>query len=172
MRSSRVTGPGCPRDPHMVLPSMARASSPVPCTSCQRRSALSISAGSRRMSKARIVDRLGGVGLSLSRRTSKYLSTRGLWSWTQPLMLLSGSNSARTAFRNSRSDFYQCRTTPPLLNVPDTSLYVGYVPGFPSAHSQGESLEELNDNTQGNHQHEITDQSKHDTEYQHSLRKT
>ena len=29
---------------------------------------------------------------------------------------------------------------------PDTGLYVGYVPGFPGAHSQGESLEELNDN--------------------------
>lgn len=31
-------------------------------------------------------------------------------------------------------------------NCPDTSLYVGYVPGFPGAHSQGETLEELNDN--------------------------
>ncbi len=29
---------------------------------------------------------------------------------------------------------------------PDTRLYVGYVPGFPGAHSQGETLEELNDN--------------------------
>lgn len=29
---------------------------------------------------------------------------------------------------------------------PDTSLYVGYVPGFPGAHSQGETLEELNAN--------------------------
>ncbi|MCP9494250.1 MAG: type II toxin-antitoxin system HicB family antitoxin [Pyrinomonadaceae bacterium MAG19_C2-C3] len=27
---------------------------------------------------------------------------------------------------------------------PDTELYVGYVPGFPGAHSQGESLDELN----------------------------
>ena len=25
----------------------------------------------------------------------------------------------------------------------DTNLYVGYVPGFPGAHSQGETLEEL-----------------------------
>ncbi len=29
---------------------------------------------------------------------------------------------------------------------PDTDLYVGYVPGFPGAHSQGESLDELQDN--------------------------
>ncbi len=29
---------------------------------------------------------------------------------------------------------------------PDTRLFVGYVPGFPGAHSQGETLEELNDN--------------------------
>jgi len=28
----------------------------------------------------------------------------------------------------------------------DTTLYVGYVPGFPGAHSQGESLDELNAN--------------------------
>ena len=29
---------------------------------------------------------------------------------------------------------------------PQTGLYVGHVPGFPGAHSQGETLEELNDN--------------------------
>lgn len=29
---------------------------------------------------------------------------------------------------------------------PDTNLYVGYVPGFPGAHSQGETLEELRQN--------------------------
>ncbi len=28
----------------------------------------------------------------------------------------------------------------------DTGLYVGYVPGFPGAHSQGETLDELNSN--------------------------
>ena len=29
---------------------------------------------------------------------------------------------------------------------PDTGLYVGYIPGFPGAHSQGLSLDELNRN--------------------------
>lgn len=29
---------------------------------------------------------------------------------------------------------------------PDTDLYVGYVPGFPGAHSQGETLDELHEN--------------------------
>ena len=29
---------------------------------------------------------------------------------------------------------------------PDTGLYVGYVPGFPGAHSQAETLDELNRN--------------------------
>jgi predicted RNase H-like HicB family nuclease len=29
---------------------------------------------------------------------------------------------------------------------PETGLYVGYVPGFPGAHSQGETLDELNEN--------------------------
>lgn len=31
---------------------------------------------------------------------------------------------------------------------PDTRLYVGYVPGFPGAHSQGETLDELRANLQ------------------------
>ena len=30
----------------------------------------------------------------------------------------------------------------------DTGLYVGFVPGFPGAHSQGETLDELNANLQ------------------------
>lgn len=30
----------------------------------------------------------------------------------------------------------------------DTGLYVGYVPGFPGAHSQGETLDELRRNLQ------------------------
>ena len=29
---------------------------------------------------------------------------------------------------------------------PDTGVYVGYVPGFPGAHTQGESLDELREN--------------------------
>lgn len=29
---------------------------------------------------------------------------------------------------------------------PDTGLYVGYVPGFPGAHSQAETLDGLQDN--------------------------
>jgi predicted RNase H-like HicB family nuclease len=31
-------------------------------------------------------------------------------------------------------------------HCPETGLYVGYVPGFPGAHSQGETLDELNRN--------------------------
>lgn len=29
---------------------------------------------------------------------------------------------------------------------PDTGLYVGFVPGFPGAHTHGETLDELNKN--------------------------
>lgn len=29
---------------------------------------------------------------------------------------------------------------------PDTGMFVGYVPGFPGAHTQAESLDELNKN--------------------------
>lgn len=31
---------------------------------------------------------------------------------------------------------------------PETKLYVGYVPGFPGAHSQGSTLDELQENLQ------------------------
>jgi predicted RNase H-like HicB family nuclease len=31
---------------------------------------------------------------------------------------------------------------------PDTGLYVGYVPGWPGAHNQGETLDELRSNLQ------------------------
>jgi len=31
---------------------------------------------------------------------------------------------------------------------PDTGLYVGHVPGFPGAHTQAETLDELNENLQ------------------------
>jgi predicted RNase H-like HicB family nuclease len=31
-------------------------------------------------------------------------------------------------------------------HCPDTGLYVGYVPGFPGAHSQATTLDELNGN--------------------------
>jgi predicted RNase H-like HicB family nuclease len=31
-------------------------------------------------------------------------------------------------------------------HCPDTQLYVGYVPGFPGAHSQGATLDELHVN--------------------------
>jgi predicted RNase H-like HicB family nuclease len=30
----------------------------------------------------------------------------------------------------------------------DTNLYIGYIPGFAGAHSQGETLEELQENLQ------------------------
>ena len=29
---------------------------------------------------------------------------------------------------------------------PETGLYIGYIPGFPGAHSQGETLDELKQN--------------------------
>lgn len=31
---------------------------------------------------------------------------------------------------------------------PDTGIYVGYIPGWPGAHSQGETLDELRTNLQ------------------------
>ena len=41
------------------------------------------------------------------------------------------------------------RTTNPVIEkCRDTGLYVGHVPGIPGAHSQGETLEELDVNLQ------------------------
>ena len=42
--------------------------------------------------------------------------------------------------------FFMQTFTAVIEKCPDTSLYVGYIPGFPGAHSQGETLEELNKN--------------------------
>ena len=33
-----------------------------------------------------------------------------------------------------------------IVRCPDTGMFVGFVPGFPGAHSQGETLDELNRN--------------------------
>lgn len=38
------------------------------------------------------------------------------------------------------------RYTAVVERCPDTGLYVGFVPGFPGAHSQAETLDELNRN--------------------------
>jgi predicted RNase H-like HicB family nuclease len=40
------------------------------------------------------------------------------------------------------------RYTAVVEKCPQTGLYVGYIPGFPGAHSQGETLDELNRNLQ------------------------
>jgi predicted RNase H-like HicB family nuclease len=41
------------------------------------------------------------------------------------------------------------RTYPAVIEkCPDTGLYVGFVPGFPGAHSQGETLDALHRNLQ------------------------
>lgn len=65
-----------------------------------------------------------------------------------------GTGDAVIGFELRWNGVSQFLTGPPAVQsytavverCPDTGLYVGYVPGFPGAHSQGESLEELNDN--------------------------
>jgi hypothetical protein len=36
---------------------------------------------------------------------------------------------------------------------PDTGLYVGFVPDFPGAHTQAETLDELNNNMKSGHKY-------------------
>lgn len=40
------------------------------------------------------------------------------------------------------------RYTAVIEQCPDTGLYVGFVPGFPGAHTQAETLDELHKNLQ------------------------
>ena len=54
---------------------------------------------------------------------------------------------ARIPLRNERSRQMKTYTAVIESDV-DTGLYVGYVPGFPGAHSQGETLDELHRNLQ------------------------
>jgi predicted RNase H-like HicB family nuclease len=44
------------------------------------------------------------------------------------------------------SEHFMKSYTAVIERCPDTGLYVGYVPGFPGAHSQGKTLDELNQN--------------------------
>jgi predicted RNase H-like HicB family nuclease len=46
-----------------------------------------------------------------------------------------------------------------------TSLYVGYVPGFPGAHSQGETLDELQANLREVIEMLLEDENPVDTEF-------
>ena len=49
----------------------------------------------------------------------------------------------------SISEIPQMKTYPAVVERDaDTGLYVGWVPGFPGAHSQGETLDELHGNLQ------------------------
>ncbi len=53
----------------------------------------------------------------------------------------------RHVLRRLRYDFEAMKTyTPVVQKDPETNLYVGWIPGFPGAHSQGETPDELNDN--------------------------
>ena len=48
--------------------------------------------------------------------------------------------------QDSSGEFRMRTYTAVIERCPDTGLYVGYVPGLPGAHSQGETIEELNRN--------------------------
>jgi predicted RNase H-like HicB family nuclease len=50
------------------------------------------------------------------------------------------------AERETRPESAMQSFTAVIERCPDTGLLVGYVPGFPGAHSQGETLDELHRN--------------------------
>ena len=66
---------------------------------------------------------------------------RGLADWASVDTFARGGPVARW-----RHDECMRTFTAVIERCPDTGLLVGYVPGFPGAHSQGESLDELNEN--------------------------
>jgi predicted RNase H-like HicB family nuclease len=63
------------------------------------------------------------------------LRCKRIWLY-EPQLALTGEHSAMKTY------------TAVVERCSDTGLYVGYVPGFPGAHSQGESLDELKQNLQ------------------------
>ena len=46
----------------------------------------------------------------------------------------------------SRREYKLKSFTAVIERCPETGLYVGYIPGFPGAHSQGKTLDEINAN--------------------------
>ena len=61
--------------------------------------------------------------------------------------------SCRGVHPNSRASHRMAHFEAPMKSFtaviercPETGLFVGYVPGFPGAHSQGETIEELREN--------------------------
>jgi predicted RNase H-like HicB family nuclease len=54
----------------------------------------------------------------------------------------------KVAIHSLRGNLCMKHYTAVVERDPDTGLYVGYVPGFPGAHSQSETLDELNSNLQ------------------------
>ena len=88
MPSTCAWRPSSSRAPRSALPSMAKAVSPEPWAWCQARRAASSWAGSTRMSRLRIAERLGARCWPLRRRTRKRSSTLGLRSSTHSLMAL------------------------------------------------------------------------------------
>ena len=64
-------------------------------------------------------------------------------------LLLNPLHALNLWLQNAGSDESSMRTFSAVIErCPDTGLLVGYVPGFPGAHSQAESLDELQANLQ------------------------
>lgn len=76
--------------------------------------------------------------------------TTGLRAVAAQLMIRSGptgpSSQAGPGSCASRYDFSMRTYTAVIERCPETDLFVGYVPGFPGAHSQAETLDDLNTN--------------------------
>jgi len=60
----------------------------------------------------------------------------------------SAPSESGTMSQDSRNGGESCMRTYTAIieRCPDTGLYVGYVPGLPGAHSQGETIDELKAN--------------------------
>jgi len=71
------------------------------------------------------------------------------WNRRNPKKSLAQTYATGVIFREQETSAKGClmkNFTAVVERDPDTGLFVGYVPGFPGAHSQGETLDELNRN--------------------------
>jgi predicted RNase H-like HicB family nuclease len=71
-----------------------------------------------------------------------------LWEYAGDRNCVALRNNESYPFRTSVVESAMKVYSAVIERCPQTGLFVGYVPGFPGAHSQGETLDEVNRNLQ------------------------
>jgi len=101
------------------------------------------------------LERSGRDKKNVSRRAAEITEKDQFWAMPKKGMLLSLtiqcqinkiSNIQPKCYIVASRSVIMKKYTAVIERCPKTNLFVGYIPGFPGAHSQGETLDELNRN--------------------------